>query len=72
MLLLLLMLPFPQNDYFFMILITNVIFITYIVIYFTYNKDMKEMIIFLNQHHRTNSTHLRISKEAFIKKKSYF
>ena len=31
----------------FMIFITNVILITYIVIYFTYNKDMKEMIIFL-------------------------
>lgn len=30
-----------------MIFITNVILITYIVIYFTYNKDMKEMIIFL-------------------------
>ncbi|EFU42620.1 hypothetical protein PVOR_07185 [Paenibacillus vortex V453] len=55
-----------------MILITNVIFITYIVIYFTYNKDMKEMIIFLNQHQRTTSTHPRTSKEAFIKKKSYF
>lgn len=30
-----------------MIFITNVILITYIVIYFTHNKDMKEMIIFL-------------------------
>lgn len=52
-----------------MILITNVIFITYIVIYFTYNKDMKEMIIFLNQHHRTTSTHLRKNQQRSFHKK---
>lgn len=55
-----------------MIFIINVILITYIVIYFTYNKDMKEMIIFLKQQQRRTSTHLRICKEAFIKKNSYF
>lgn len=51
-----------------MILITIVIFITYIVIYFTYNKDMKEMIIFLKNNIAELQAHPRIGKEAFIKK----
>lgn len=49
------------NFKFFMIFITNVIF-------FTYNKDMKEMIIFL-KNNITELQHRRIGKEAFIKKK---